>query len=113
MDKVFELYKDGVFLGERPKVEVEQIAKANEEFGYRLLIYDDGCSSGIAMLEKDPKRLERAEKYIIDFNKIMNDPITTKYPQSTLEVYRKALLRLIFDTSGLTVKQMLRRNKKR
>ena len=36
MDKMFELYKDGVFIGERPKAEVEQIAKSNEEFGYHF-----------------------------------------------------------------------------
>src|SRR5712691_11377848 len=99
MDKVFELYKDGVFLGERPKVEVEQLAKSNEEFGYRLLFYDDGGDIGMAILEKDPKKLKRAEEFIAGFSKTMNEFIGKKLPHYTLEEYRKAFIKLILDPS--------------
>lgn len=99
MDKMFELYKDGEFLGERPKAEVEQIAKL-EEYGYRLLISHEGNDTGIAILERDPQKIKRVEILIKDFNLAMNSIIRDlKPPQSTLEGYRKALLRLLLNTS--------------
>ena len=107
MDKMFELYKDGVFIGERPKAEVEQIAKSNEEFGYHFLIYDDGINTGIAVLEKDPKRLETFERYIKRFNKAINQA-EENFTQHDLEQFREALLMLISEISKPT-----KRNKKR
>jgi hypothetical protein len=106
---MFELYKDGVFLGERPKSEVEQIAQSNEKFGYRRLIYDDGINTGIAILEKDSKRLETFERYIKDFNKTINRAILEeKLTQHDVEQFRKALLILISNISEPT-----KRKKKR
>src|ERR1700757_2347435 len=98
MGKMFRLYKGGVFLGERPRAEVKQLAEANEEFGYRLLTYDDG-DIAIAVLEKDPIKLKLIEERIADFKRVIREAKSPNTRASALRKCRDTLINLITGRS--------------